>query len=313
MSLAITWEDLNKKVYAEPEFILDPYIPTEGIVLFWGDTSSGKSPLTWSMASAIGNGMPFFGLPTRAAKVYYLELDTPETSIASRIKILPAAQNVWWDFLPPLSVPFLDEETSEIFRRVQGEIRPDVVFINTLRKVHDLDDKDSRTPKLVYTFFQKAFPQAALVFVHHIRKRPQDPKFIDHAKEAFSGAKNWLNDAQVGLHLEAFSGTKENLRLYHRKSQVSETLKPLPLTLGRDGSTLTSPLFDELLKTYETMHDPPLDENDNPLSAGALDVYLGKLLGVAAVTAKRRRLTILSGKFPGSRGFLESTFVDHTE
>lgn len=312
MNLAISWEDLSKKTYSEPEFLLNPYISREGITFIWGDTSIGKSPLTWAMAAAIGNGTSFFGLPTLASKVYYLELDTPETSIANRIKLLPAAENVWWDFLPPLSVPTLDQETSEILRRVQADIRPDVVFINTLRKVHDLDDKDSRTPKLVYTFFQKQFPQASLVFVHHIRKRPQDPKFVDHEKEAFSGAKNWLNDAQVGLHLETFSGPRENLRLYHRKSQVSETLRPLPLFLERDGSTLRSPLFDELFKTYELMNDPPLDENDAPLNAGALDLHLSRILGVAPVTAKRRRLTILSGKFPGSREFLETSHFDES-
>lgn len=274
-------------------------------MLLWGDTSIGKSPLTWTMAAAIGNGTAFFGLPvTPGKKVYYLELDTPETSIASRIKKLPAAKNVWWDFLPPLSIPFLDEGTRASFEAVQRNVFPDVVFVNTLRKVHDMDDKDSRTAKLVYSFFQKQFPQAALVFIHHIRKRAQDPKFIDHAKEGFSGAKNWLNDAQVGLHLEKYSGPKENLRLYHRKSQVSDLLKPLPLFLKRDGSTLTSPLYEELLKTYEILNDPPTHEEEKAFSKMEFDYFISKKLGTSPATAKRRRLSVEGGEFPGSRAFL---------
>lgn len=265
------------------------------------------------MASALGSGKSFFGLPTKECRVYYLELDTPEPSIAARIQKLPAAPNVWWDFLPPLSLPYPSREEKAIFDKVEAEIKPDVVFINTLRKVHDLDDKDSRTAKVVYSFFQKQFPTAALVFVHHIRKRPQDPKFIDHEKEGFSGAKNWLNDAQAGLHLESFSGPKENLRLYHRKSQVSETLRPLPLLLGSDGTTLSSPLYQELLSTYEILNDPPVDEDGEDFLKGAeLDVEIGRRLRISPATAKRRRLTIESGKFPGSRFFLSPEGMDQT-
>lgn len=281
-------------------------------MLLWGDTSIGKSPLTWGMAAAIGNGTSFFGLPvTPGKKVYYLELDTPETSIASRIKKLPAADNVWWDFLPPLSVPYLDEVTSKNFEIVQREVRPDVVFVNTLRKVHDMDDKDSRTAKLVYSFFQRQFPQAALVFVHHIRKRAQDPKFIDHSKEGFSGAKNWLNDAQVGLHLERFSGPKENLRLYHRKSQVSDLLRPLPLLLEKDGSALRSPLYDELVATYESLNDPPLHPGGEAFSKAEFDFALARKLKISPATIKRRRLMVEGREFPGSRAFLSDFAVSH--
>jgi hypothetical protein len=211
-----------------------------------------------------------------------------------------------------LSVPFSDEEVRETFKAVQREIRPDLVFINTLRKVHDMDDKDSRTPKLVYSYFQKVFPQAALVFIHHIRKRPQDPKFLTHDKEAFSGAKNWLNDAQVGLHLESFGERKGELRLYHRKSQVSDTLRPLPLILTKDGSTLECPLFDELYKTYGILNDPPVDHDGLTIPKKDLDIYLAGVLGVAPITAKRRRLAIESGLFPGSREFLADHASDHS-
>lgn len=310
-SIPISWEDLSKKSYKDAEFILDPYIPREGIVLLWGDTSIGKSPLTWSMAAAIGNGTSFFGLPTRESRVYYLELDTPEPSIAIRIKKLPSAKNVWWDFLPPLSIPYVSKEERTVLDTVQSEVCPDVVFVNTLRKVHDLDDKDSRTAKLVYTFFQKQFPQASLVFIHHIRKKPQDPKFVDHSKEGFSGAKNWLNDAQVGLHLEPFTGPKENLRLYHRKSQVSETLNALPLKLEKDGSRLSSPLFEEYLKTYEIMNNPPTDADGVTLMKKDLDYFIAQAIGVSPVTAKRRRLAIEHREFPGTRTFLSGNHVSH--
>lgn len=300
----ISWAELAQKEYEKPEFILDPYIPAGGIVLLWGDTSIGKSPVTWAMAKSIGQGTHYFGLPCRQGKVLYLEMDTPELSIAPRVKKLSGGlpENVWWMFAKPLGLPALSNEEREGLSQAQEEIVPDVVFVNTLRKAHDLNDIESRTPKLVYSFFQKTFPQAALVFVHHERKKGTDPNAIQHDKEGFSGSKHWLDDAQVGLHLERFGGDggRENLRLYHRKSQVSDLLRPLPLKLDSDGSNLSSPLFDQLFVTYEFLNSAEAEEQ----KAIVLDDLLARRLQVSAATAKKLRLTVMSGRFPGSREFL---------
>jgi hypothetical protein len=254
------------------------------------------------MARCIGAGSHFFGLPVREGKVLYLEMDTPELSIAPRVKKLAGGPpaSVWWMFCKPLGLPTLSAEERDALSAAQEEVVPDVVFINTLRKAHDLNDIESRTPKLVYSFFQKTFPQASLVFIHHERKKGTDPNSIQHDKEGFSGSKHWLDDAQVGLHLETFSG-RENLRLYHRKSQVSDLLRPLPLKLDSDGSNLSSPLFDDLLVTYEFLNSAEAEEQ----KATVLDDMLARRLKMSAASAKRLRLTVMAGKFPGSRTFLE--------
>src|SRR5215204_4221719 len=108
------------------------------------------------------------------------------------------APNVWRLFMPPLSVPRVGQEEMEALIEARDKIDPEVVFINTLRKSHDLDDTTAIAPKLVYTFFQKMFPGASLVFVHHMRKSSQDPRALDHEKEGFSGSNAWLNDVQCG-------------------------------------------------------------------------------------------------------------------
>lgn len=297
MTDIMTWEELNEKRYPKEDFLLDPYIPREGIVLLWGATSTGKSPLGWSMASAIGRGTSFFGLPTREGRVLYVENDTPEQVVAGRVRKLPPAPNVWWMFTQPLSLPGIDPEDKRSLLRANDEVAPDVVFLNTLRKLHDMDDKDSVTPKVVYTFFRKLFPKSALVFVHHVRKQSTDPRALDRSKESFSGSNHWLDDAQVGIHLESYDSSRENLRLYHRKSQASELLRPLPLKLESDGSTLHSPLFDELFFTYELMNTWEREKNE-------LDATVAMKFGISPSTAKKRRLAIESGRFPGSREFL---------
>jgi hypothetical protein len=66
----------------------------------------------------------------------------------------------------------------------------------------------------------------------------------------------------------------------------------------RDGYTLTSPLYDEFLTTYLMMGS--LDG----ATKKEIDAEVGKKLGVSESTAKRRRLAIESGFFPGTSHWL---------
>lgn len=298
----LSWEELHEKEYEPAKFLIDPYIPRQGIVLLYAKSSVGKSPLSWQMAKAVAEGTHFFGLPASQGKVLYIEVDTPEIVIVPRIRKLPPTPGVWWMFLQPMSVPQVPPDVLEALKEAQQYIKPDLVVLNTLRKLHDLDDKESRTPKLVYSFFQHLFPQAALLFVHHERKESTDPRASPVDGENFSGSRHWIDDAQVGIQLQKVGGgeAKENLRLYQWKSQVCEPLKPLPLLLSSDGSTLTSPLYEELLTTYEFLNS----EEAEGMERREIDQRLATALGVSVRTAQRRRRTIEERKFPGSHHFL---------
>lgn len=303
----LSWKELSEKRYEKAQFLIDPYLPREGVVLLWAGSSVGKSPLTWEMARAVGEGGHFFGLPATEGRVLYVEVDTPEQLLADRLRLGKVAKNVWFLVMKPLSVPTLSEEEKQEFAEAKEEVKPDLVILNTLRKLHDLDDKESRTPKVVYGFFQHLFPKSTLLFVHHERKQNVDPRMLQHDQEDYSGSKAWINDAQVGLHLKPhdskeLGGEKKapNLNLFHVKSQVSEQLLPLPLYLEGDGTNLSSPLYEELLKVYEALGS----EDFEGVEKQVFDDAMGKALGVSPTTAKRRRLLIENGKFPGSRGFL---------
>lgn len=281
-------------------FVIDPYIPREGIVFFWAGTSVGKSPVSWAMASSIGSGTSFFGLPTQKGRVLYIELDTPKPVFKPRVRKLKAAPDVWWLFMKPLGVPSIGKEDLSVLREAALKINPDVVFIDTLRKAHVYDDKDSLAPRMVYGTFQEIFPRSALVFISHTKKAPINPNHIENVKENFSGSNHFLDDAQVGLRLEEYRrrGSKENLRLHHQKAQVSERLKPLPLILAKDGSHLSSPLFDELLAAYTLLNET------EEVEKGTLDKMLAGMVDVSERTARKRRRSVEEGHFPASRLFL---------
>lgn len=291
----ISWEDFVRKEFETPAWLINPYVPADGIVFLWGETSTGKSPLGWHLAAAVGRGDNFFGLPALAGRVLYLEVDTPQRLVHERLKLLAPAPNVDFLFLPPLSVPEVAAADLALLERAARE-GYDMVIVNTLRKVHDLNDKDTTTPKMVYSFFQHLFPGTALVFVHHTKKTQVNPDGSHgKSKESFSGAMNWLNDAQVGVHLTQYDSQKEgiNIRLNHEKSQVSELYGPLGLWLNPDnGAEMRCPKFEQLAKIYEIFHS-------SPLRGTKLDDMIAKELGVSTSLAWKRRQTIEDGFFPG--------------
>ena len=292
----ISWEDFAAKEFAAPAWLIEPYIPADGIVFLWGETSTGKSPLGWHIAAAIGRGDNFFGLPATKGRVLYLEVDTPQRLVHKRLCAMPVAQDVDFLFLPPISVPEVSP-ADQAMLEAAARRNYDLVIVNTLRKVHDLNDKEPQTPKVVYSFFQHLFPGTALVFVHHTKKTQIDASGnYGKVKESFSGAMNWLNDAQVGLCLSAYDNEAEgvNVRLSHEKSQVSELYNPLGLYLDPvNGAIIRCPKFETLLVTYEFM-------NENPdLRGNKLDEALSKILGCSRPTAMRRRYLVEEGYFPG--------------
>lgn len=291
-----TWKDLVESEAPQADFVLDPYIPRSGITLLFGTTSIGKTPLVYSLCASISTGSPWFGLPTKQTPVLLIELDSTEHSTRRRLKKAkgPIPEDVHFCFLPCLNVPSPRPEHIEELQEILREVNPGLVIVNSLRKAHDLDDKDSRTVKLVYEWFVRFFAGRALMFIHHERKQNTNPDAVEDSRERFSGAMNWLNDAQVGLHLRKFDdGLKANLRLHHIKSQETELYKPMPLYLYEDGTNLKCSKFDELAAVRELM----LEHQD--LGASEMDKKISKFLNVSDRTARSRRSLIEKGLFPG--------------
>lgn len=292
----VEWEALADKKFDQPPFLINPYVAAGGITLLWGETSTGKSPLGWEMAASVGEGLPFFGLPTTQGNVLYIEVDTPQHSVAERLSSRYPAKNVTFLFLPPLSVPtvtpYAMAKLDEAAKRGY-----DMVILNTLRKIHNLNDKEPQTPKLVYEFFQKLFPGAALIFVHHTKKTQWDVtgSKMGRSKESFSGAMNWLNDAQSGVFLASCHANGLTSKLYHEKSQVSAEYKPMGLVLSKDGTTFSCPQAEQLAAVRNLL-------DESPLRGVKLDAEIAKMLGLSPSpggSPYRLRKCIEDGLFPG--------------
>jgi Trp operon repressor len=257
--MPIQFVDHNAFLAEKPEsasFWVHHLIPQHGVVLLWGHTSIGKSPLSWHLALAIATGQPFFFLPVKQGKVLYIELDTPRNLVWERASFLPESTNLRWAFAPALVA---DTPDWHALRNEAAVFKPDVVFINTLRKAHAGSDIESHVPSEVYGRFQRLIPDAALVFIHHARKAKAD----DHTPsgEGFSGSQAWQNDAQVAARLYRSKPSEDgdlgtHLGLDVTKSQVCATGELLRLYLQPDGVNLSVEEVSEVM--LHLIHSPHL-------------------------------------------------------
>ena len=264
MSEAIYFSGNLRDVFSvfrgKPKWLIEPYLPVEGIVLLHGKFSLGKSPLIWKLAQCVSEGVDFFGCtPERTGNVLYVEIDEPLIVTKDRLsKLNPMPRNVHILGMKPFNVLQLETLDEEKFREANDDVAPTVVLVNSLRKCHTMDDKDSATPSKVYGAWQDLFPKSCLVFVHHDKKSDVvEGKRLAASDEDFSGSQAWINDAQVGLHLRSVGDSRRTrqVTLEMTKSQLSSLQDPLRLKLSEDGVNWVDTGADAVTEFFRSLDD----------------------------------------------------------
>lgn len=184
-----------------PPMLVDPWLAAGSITLLFGPPSAGKTHLTVSMAEALCTGTPLWGIyPTQKSRVLVVQADMNTALYQERTRTTAArlvgAKALVTDAMP-IDVLAL-RPTHDIVKALR-DFAPDIVFVDTLRKTHMLDEIDSTTPDKVYAAWRALLPGAAFVFLHHSRKVASDPKkqMDVVVREAFRGSGAWAASADT--------------------------------------------------------------------------------------------------------------------
>ena len=181
--------------------IIDPWLPTASISLVFGPPSAGKSLWMMSVAHALTSGGSLFGAYNCAkSRVLIVQADMPVSMVQERLQAGTVDTD---DILMWLTENRqLDIVTAHRTHATEiAEIRafdPQVVFVDTLRKTHTLDENDSAAPDRVYAAWRAILPNATFIFLHHSRKVSNQPASPDVAvREAFRGSIAWAASADT--------------------------------------------------------------------------------------------------------------------
>lgn len=282
-----TWDSILDSPDEEIRFLLDPYIPEEGVVILHGPKSVGKSPTVWNMGLSVAAGTPWCGLTTSRAPVLYIETDTPRPSVRPRLQKLRGTYprgipfHIRW--LGGMNLTNLPEALENGLKDANTKVAPRLVIFNTMRRAAmGLDFNASETPSELYEAARALFPGAALLFVHHDRKHQKDEP-PGSERERLSGSLAWANDAQSVLHL-SFHGA--DMKLEHTGCQVAPTYHPLFLRLV-GGSHLASTALEKQDEARRVLASLPSNT-----TLTEQDAALASKLGCSTRTARRLRASL---------------------
>ena len=180
--------------------LVAPFIAPGSVTLLFGPPSAGKTHVTISIASAIVHGAPLWGVfPTQKSRVLIVQADMNAALYQERIR--PNGAHLTDDTQILLTDGFpLDVCALQPSDPLIAQLRafdPGIVFVDTLRKTHNLSEIDDQTPDRVYTAWRTLFPKAAFVFLHHSRKLPTSPDANKMIAEAFRGSGAWAASADT--------------------------------------------------------------------------------------------------------------------
>jgi len=78
---------------------------------------------------------------------------------------------------------------------------PDLIIIDTLRKIHRLDENDNQTVAIIQAALSNIFGgQVAIALIHHERKDNEHSNYSP-LEERASGAGAWMDSGEFGIHI----------------------------------------------------------------------------------------------------------------
>jgi RecA-family ATPase len=292
-----TTSQLKAAPIVDTPCLIDPLIPATGIVFLHAKFGSGKTILSMEEAIAVATGNPLFDMPTQRGRVALIDVDMPEAvfrkRFQSRIDLLPDDIEIYWSFFPRafdcLDPKFAQSAEFKELQNIEKLLKPNLVIVDTLRKIYRGDEKDGQFPSQIYGFFQQMFPDAAIQFNAHDRKGSRDGLWIS-SDEDFSGHQAWANDAQSVIHLSKTYDDEKRVDLMHTKSHYSDLYPKITLLISADGCHMT--LLDQVRidQVQKIVAAAPAN-----LKKSDLDEQIAKALGVSPRTARRLRDGLAKG------------------
>lgn len=167
------------------EYLIDQFIPLPGRVLLIGPPKEGKSYFGLQLGLAVAKGEPFMGRKSHSAKVLYLQYDTPHKiwmNRAAKLRKNGMTFHPNFHMLDPKDPSY--KKTIDVRKRIEDviylkevveKIQPQLVIIDTLRKMFSGDENSSDIGAEVFNVLNDIFKDQAVVYIHHTHKLSPPP------------------------------------------------------------------------------------------------------------------------------------------
>lgn len=229
-------------------FMVDPVLPLGGIMFVYAKRNTGKTPFGMSLMASVAGGEHFLDrFPTLRGRVCYIQADMPEVVHQDRVRkafdwLRDADENIRLVHCPNAIDVMQQGFPRQPWVQEIVEWQPDLVIVDSLKRVHTLPESDNDTPGLVYGRFKEVFGRSTFTFLHHDKKTQwkQDGKAIKDPEESFRGASDWLDHADCGIHLTKERKKDAVMTVTWTKLRTCEHMDPFKIEIDPEAIVVTA-------------------------------------------------------------------------
>ena len=192
-------------VAVEPDSTL---FPQGGICVISGREGAGKTQLVFSLARSIINGTPFLGkYPVRQGRVAYVSFDMPLTEVQDRvsrmINMLEFPERLYISASDsPIDITTTDPDSEWVVKLLEFE--PDIIMLDTLAKMHYLNENKADTVAKVFGHMKRVFGgYPTQVPIHHEGQEHPDPDMKKDDRDKLRGSTAWAANSDLNVRVSA--------------------------------------------------------------------------------------------------------------
>ena len=237
-------EDFVDKDFHRPNFIVEKLVPYGGEpCILYGDPGHGKSMLANTLIKAVCDGEPFLGqFKTLQGKVAYCSFDMPIQLVQDRVRnlysIMDCPENLWCN-VSDSRINIMKASVEDEWLARTLEFEPLIVIMDTLRKIHYMDENEQMTVTKVYGKLGELFgAHTTPVLIAHQRKFSQADT-QKRADQRISGHYAWVSDSDLGVQVEKNeSKNPTEVTLNFTRIRHSKPVDQIITTFAEGSSTL---------------------------------------------------------------------------
>ena len=213
------------------QYLLDPYLPTEGPAMLFAMGGSFKTFLALAWSACVSLGLPFLGSEVRQAAVLYIDFEASPGVLRKRMERLLVGMGME-NSLPPVFYWPATVPLAEMVSALQRKIRKDdigMVVVDSVVLAAGADAERSETAARYFSALRRlGVPSLSIA---HVTKAGGDLYPFGSIFYHNSSRLTW----NVKLRHQE-DGDTAHLGLFNRKSNDNRPAKPQGLRISFDGA-----------------------------------------------------------------------------
>jgi RecA-family ATPase len=194
--------------FPDPLYVIEPLLPRGGIGILYGKQGTGKSALAMTLIRDILEAKPFVGryMTHGERRAVYVSVDMPEQAVQDRLRKMtrPEYDGRFAAVVHHAPINSLGVRADAEWAQRIRAMKPDLVVVDTLHKVHFLDENASSTPPLIYNAWRGICGVGpAILFIHHDKKDvfAGGQRADVRDDETLRGSSAWQADSDLGIRM----------------------------------------------------------------------------------------------------------------